>query len=62
MTKKQLLKKYAEMIESFEYEGNDGWWIYLKNGYINPHMECGIIHEATLKDVSEQLKCCKKEK
>lgn len=33
----------------------DGYWIFLKDGYINPHLECGIIHERSLKECISQL-------
>ena len=49
------------MIAEFNYEGRDyesgeGYWVYLKEGYICDDMECGTIHEANLKDVAKMLK------
>lgn len=58
MTFKQIENHKA--VESIHKEYDNGsnysYWVYLKNGYINPEMECGLIHEPTLKLVSEQLK------
>jgi len=32
-----------------------GRWVYLKTGYISPHMECGTIHESSIKACCELL-------
>lgn len=32
-----------------------GRWVYLKPGYICPSMECGTIHEASIRDCCEML-------
>ena len=55
---KRLLEKYGDVIESIHRENNDGvdYWIYLKEGYICPSMECGTIHEYNLKDCENMLK------
>ena len=31
------------------------WWVYLKEGWISPEMECGIIHERTIKDICDKV-------
>jgi hypothetical protein len=31
------------------------WWCTLKEGYICPEMECGSIHEKSIKDVIKLL-------
>lgn len=31
------------------------WWVYLKEGWINPEMECGTIHQRTIKDVCDEI-------
>lgn len=33
----------------------DGYWIYLKHDYWCPPMECGTIHEYTIKECCEKL-------
>jgi len=41
-----------------EYDSSDGyasWWLYLKPGFICPAMECGTIHERTIKKVCALL-------
>ena len=37
------------------YKDSDGWWIHLEDGFICETLECGTIHEATLKDLFRQL-------
>ena len=36
------------------FRDSDGYWIWLKGGWISPDMECGTIHEWTISDC-----CCK---
>lgn len=48
-----------------EYDGcfsydRPSWWCYLKPGYISPEMECGSIHEPTIKGVCELLNTTRK--
>lgn len=50
--------KYIDRIESISYEGEDGIWIYLKPGWYNPYLECGTIHEYSVKACVAQLKEC----
>ena len=62
---KKALERHAEVVDSYHMEqdgfgeGNEGpWsiWIYLKNGYIIPHKECGTSHAATAKKAIESFK------
>lgn len=34
------------------------YWVYLRTGWTNPMLECGVIHEPTLSEVWEQLRRC----
>jgi len=34
-----------------EYEGEEGWWVYLKEGWVSPETGCGTIHEHTIADL-----------
>jgi len=49
-------------VESIHDEGpNDeggphDWWLYLTHDYVCPHMECGTIHENTVKDCADLLR------
>lgn len=49
-------------VESIHDEGpsDEGtrhdWWLYLTEGYVCPHMECGTIHENTVKDCADLLR------
>ena len=53
----KIPKKYENMIEEVFYEGKEnGYWIYLKDGYIHEEMECGTIHEYTQKDLLNTLR------
>ena len=36
-----------------------GRWVYLKTGFICPSMECGTIHEATIRECCELLAECR---
>jgi hypothetical protein len=42
---------------SDERSCGDGLWVYLKDGYIAPMQECGIIHEETWNQCLREL-CC----
>ena len=37
-----------------------GRWVYLKEGYISPDMECGTIHEPSVKACCELLNSCRR--
>ena len=59
----RLMDKYGDIIDSIHREYNlcDGtrnvdYWIYLKDGYICKDMECGTIHEYSLKECEKMLK------
>lgn len=54
----KTLEKYQHLIDfiSDEREDKNGYFVYLKTGFICPDMECGTIHESTLKACAEQLK------
>lgn len=41
--------------DGFNPNGGLSYWCYLKKGYIVPDMECGTIHECTVKEVIEML-------
>lgn len=43
---------------SNEINLGQGLWVYLKPEFINPHMECGIIHEDSIAKLVDQLKYC----
>ena len=54
------------MVESThtEYDGyreddRAARWVYLKEGFISPDMECGTIHEGTIKECCEKLNSCR---
>jgi hypothetical protein len=51
------LKKFAHMIDEVEDDrGNqNGWWVHLKNGWINTFSETHMIHEDTLAECAVQL-------
>lgn len=55
-----LAPKYMAAIDSISDERNngDGWWIYLKEPFFNPQLECRTIHEQKLSDVIKTLKDC----
>ncbi len=44
--------------ECFPRQG-DGYWIYLKPGYICESLECHFVHEWTVKDCLEAFKSVK---
>jgi len=58
----RLHPKYLEAIADFSDERNngDGYWIYLKEPFFNPELECRTIHEQKLMDCIKQLKSCVK--
>lgn len=49
-------------VESIHDEGpsDEGtrhdWWLYLSHDYVCPHMECGTIHENTIKECADLLR------
>ena len=40
--------------EHDEYDG-PSWWVSLKPGFVCPAMECGTIHERTIKEVCDLM-------
>lgn len=40
-------------VDEVFYEGENGWWIHLKQGYKSCRMESGLIHEHTMKDLCD---------
>jgi hypothetical protein len=52
------LKRYADKIQCVDDDRNNqnGWWVHLKNGWINPQSETHMIHEDTLKQCLAQLR------
>lgn len=44
-------------VSSLHKENDDGsnssWWLYLKDGYKSVEMECGMIHEPTIKEICD---------
>jgi hypothetical protein len=53
-----LLKSHADRVDEISDErGNgDGYWIYLKPGWINPLLGAHLVHEYTVKDCMEHFK------
>lgn len=45
-------------VQSIEDERNEdnGYWVYLVNGWFNPYLETHCIHEDTVKAVLDQMK------
>lgn len=53
----KIPKKYEKSISSVHYEGKeDGYWVYLRDGFISSETECSTIHEWTTKDLLNALK------
>jgi hypothetical protein len=51
-TKAQILAD--PRVDQFFHDG-DGWWCWLKPGYWSSNMECGTLHEDTIREVVEQF-------
>lgn len=47
--------KYADRISEVGNEGEDGYWIYTSNGFVNNLDEVHCIHEYTVKDCISKL-------
>lgn len=58
--KKTALEKIKEhpLVESYSDERGDGegFWIYLKEGYVSPSTDTGTIHEDTISAAVTELK------
>lgn len=59
-TLSNLPQKYIDAIADFSDERNngDGYWIYLKEPFFNPQLECRTIHEQKLSAAISILKGC----
>ena len=51
----KIPKKYQHMIDEV-LKDQDGYWVYLKDGYYSPTLDCGTIHEDTIKDVLKEIR------
>ena len=61
-TLQAALDKHKDVITAYDmeedfYDDASPWsiWIYLKEGYWCPVMECGIIHESTARQAIDRL-------
>ena len=56
-------KKYIQAIKEVDYEGReDGYWCYLKEGYVSENGHgCQTIHAYTKKELLEQIRKIVKE-
>ncbi len=52
-TRKDIEGRY-EVVEMFS-EPDNGWWVYLKPGYWCSAMECGTIHEDTIRECCDMM-------
>jgi len=43
-------------VESLEHEDENGWWAYLRAGWIDGESLCHVIREDTLTEVSSKLR------
>jgi len=55
------LQPYAEMIEEVsderrEADGDSGYWVYLRPGYIHPDDEVHCVHRDTLRECAREMK------
>lgn len=48
-------KKYQHMIEQVSHD-IDGWFVYLRDGYISPSTGCHTIHEYTKSDTLKEIR------
>lgn len=58
---KTLLAACAKRADAVDEVGkdDDGYWVWLKTGWVCPDMECGTIHEYTVADAIAMLKTIK---
>ena len=52
----KLAKENPEIIQGYDFDHEDGHWLYLNPGWICPDMECGTIHEETVHEVINKFK------
>lgn len=57
-TKRDIINHPAVDSVSDERDNGDGWFIYLKEGWINYELECGIIHEQTITECIKVFNSC----
>jgi hypothetical protein len=52
------IRRFHAIIEdvSDERDNEDGYWVYLKSGWINKLHEVHMVHEDTLAECADQLK------
>ena len=48
-------KKYQHMIEQVSHD-IDGWFVYLRDGYVSPSTGCQTIHEYTKADAMKEIR------
>jgi hypothetical protein len=48
--------KHADKIREVGHEGEDGYWIYLRDGFWNPLDEVVAIHEYTVSDCLRMIR------
>jgi len=48
-------------VESLEHEDENGWWVYLRAGWIDGESLCHAILEDTLTDVFSKLRFVRRE-
>jgi hypothetical protein len=56
---KAMFTKYPERFESWHRERHDGqndYWVYCRDPYYCPSMECGTIHEYTVGEVLQRMR------
>jgi len=53
----KIPKKYQPMVKEY-YEDEDGFWLILNEGYVDPDMDSRTIHEEDHTHVLERLKTC----
>lgn len=56
----KIPKKYQKMVREY-YVDEDGFWLILNEGYIEPDMDSRTIHEEDHSQILEKLKTCIKE-
>lgn len=55
------VKKHPDKFESWHIEDNEGpgtkdYWVYCRDPYFSPDMECQTIHEWNVKDTLARMK------
>lgn len=57
---KYIPKKFHEAILD-AYHDDDGYWVYLKDGYIDGIMGTHVIHTDTISELREEAKLIQKD-